>query len=123
MIVVLWGTYIVRKVVITPGGVMKTYNVTVEYVRQQHAPKAISMTLVSGCFSNHVGEAKRLADYSGMDVGVGRTEHSPPSVGLSNWISQCVKRASMGVNSTTSIRGQWWIPEVYGCQRIRGSHQ
>ena len=30
-----------------------------------------------------------------MDSGVGRTEHSPPSVGLSNWISQCVKRASI----------------------------
>jgi len=55
-VVVLGRTYIVRKVVIKPGGVMEQYNVR-EYVdvrRQQHA----AMTLVSGCFSNHVGEAK-----------------------------------------------------------------
>jgi len=42
MIVVLGRTYIVRKVVIKPGGVMEKYNVR-EYVdvgRQQHAAKS-----------------------------------------------------------------------------------
>jgi hypothetical protein len=54
-----------------------------------------------------------------MDVGVGRTEHSPPSVGLSNWISQCVKRASMGVNQRPVVdpRGIWvsantWVAPI-----------
>jgi len=55
-----------------------------------------------------------------MDVGVGRTEHSPPSVGLSNWISQCVKRASMGVNSRTSIRGRSGSPRYMGVSEYVG---